>query len=203
MAFNFSIAQLQPNVRDEILAGKGFWYNTAVTGTNALAAAGTGSAPMLYNSKTSPVNVRIIAIKYGMISGTDIEAYIYYGIAVNPVVTLASTTYVQPVNCIGTGGNASQIQQGTDGGWAPITVAIATAPTMWALSGVSLPGATAAGGIIGPTIDILDGTIIVKPGVAFFPYLCNGAGALVASVSILAIEDPIPYGNITGIGQGG
>ena len=200
---DFSISQLQPSVRDEILAGKGFWYNTAVSGTNALAVTGTGSAPMLYNSKTSPVNVRIIQIKFGMISGTDIEAYIYYGIAVNPVVTIASTTYVQPVNCLGTGGMASQIQQGTDGGWAPITVAIGTAPTMWCLSGASLPGASAAGGIIGPYCDMVHGTIIVRPGVAFFPYLGNAAGALVASISILAIEDPIPVGNITGIGQGG
>jgi len=190
---DFSLSQLQPNVRDEILAGKGFWYNTAAAGTNALAVAGTGSAPMLYNSKTSPVNVRIILIKFGMISGTDIESYIYYGIAVNPVVTIASTTFVQPVNCLGVGGRVSQIQQGLDGGWAPITVAIGAAPTKWCDSGISLPGASAAGGII-TARDHVEGTIIVKPGVAFFPYLSNAAGALVASISILGIEDPIPAG---------
>ena len=191
---DFTVGNLLPTQRDQILAGKAFFYSTAASGTNALAVAGTGSAPMLYNSKTSGVNVRILKIYFGMISGTDIEAYIYYGLALNPVVTLASTTYVAPVNALGSGaGNSSAIAQGTDGGWAPITVAIGAAPTMWRVSGMSLPGASAANGIM-QACDNVDGSIIIRPGMAFFPYLSNAAGALVSAISILAVEDPIIVG---------
>jgi hypothetical protein len=53
-----------------------------------------------------------------------------------------------------------------------------------------------------PARDDVDGSIIIRPGMAFFPYLSNAAGALVAAISILAVEDPIIVGQYQA-GMGG
>jgi hypothetical protein len=177
------------SVRDAITAGLGFVYSTAATGI-AGAAAGVNSAPMLWNPSDSGVRLRILEVKYGGVSGTVIAAHIAYGVLLKagaqvatagPVVSL---TEVPAVNLLPGAGMASRIR------FAPATVTLIAAPTYWMPAGFSSGGAQAAGPLYS-LIDKVDGKIVIPPGVAFFPYISNGAIALVASVAVLAIEEPL------------
>lgn len=176
------------SLKDAITEGMGFVYSTAASGV-AAAAASTSSAPMLWNPSDSGVNLRILEIKIGAVSGTVIEAHIAYGVLLDagsqigtgaPVV---SYTAAAPVNLLPGAGKASRIN------FAPATVTMAVGPAYW------MPAGFSSGGTIGnnlwiEAIDKVCGKIVIPPGVAFFPFISNDALALTAAVAVLGIEEP-------------
>ncbi len=179
------------NVEDAIAEGYGFVYSTAAAGVLA-AAAGVNSAPMLWNPSDSEVQLRVLEVKVGAVGkgAGVILSHLAYGVllkaggqvgAAAPVVSL---TEVPAVNLLPGAGRASRIR------FAPATVTLAAAPAYWMPAGFSAGGDLAAGPLF-PLIDKVDGKIVIPPGVAFFPYISNGAMALTAAVAVLGIEEPL------------
>ncbi len=165
------------SVKDAITEGMGFVYSTAAAGVTG-AAAGANSAPMLWNPSDSGVNLRILEIKFGAVSGTVILAHIAYGVLLNAgaqkgtAAPVVSATEVPGVNLLPGAGRASRIR------FAPATVTMAVGPTYWMPAGFS-SGGDLADGPLYQVIDKVDGKIVIPPGVAFFPYISNGATAKV------------------------
>jgi len=186
---DFTLATLPPGIRDLVDMGYGFYYNTAAAGVTG-AVAGTASAPMLWNPSDSDVRLRIIKVRWGGISGTVIAAHIAYGwlaaagAQIGTAQPIVSYTKVAPVNAVLGAGRASKIN------FAPATLLLTAAPAYLMPVGISSPGAYAAGPLF-TMVDNVDGCIVVNPGNAFFPYIANAAIALVASVSVFALEIPI------------
>jgi hypothetical protein len=184
-----SLSTLPPGVVDLIDRGYGFYYNTALGGV-AAAAVGINSAPMLWNPGDSDVHLKIIKIRFGVVSGTVILAHIAYGIFANcgsqigagqPIVshTLAAAT-----NAKYGAGRVSKIR------FAPATVTMTGGPAYWMPSGLNAGGAFAAGPLFS-LVDPVNGEIVIPPGNAFFPFISNGALALTAAISVLALELPV------------
>jgi len=184
-----TLTTLPPGIRDLVEMGYGFYYNTAAAGV-AAAAAGTASAPMLWNPSDSDVRLKIIKIRYGSVSGTVIVGHVAYGILLaagaqigtaQPIVSYTAGT---AVNAVPGAGRVSKIK------FAPLTLLLTAAPTYLMPNGLSSGGALAAGPLY-KLEDYLDGGLIINPGVAFFPYISNAALALTAAVSVFALEIPI------------
>lgn len=183
---------IQNNETDAILSGRTFIYSSAAAGVLAKAA-DTTPVMMLWNPLGSGVNLRIQEVRIGVVSGTVIAAHLAYGYLLNagssigtanPVV---SHTLVPAQNALIGGGRASQIR------FAPATATLIAAPQYGWTNGLSSGGALAAGPLF-PLVDKVDGKIVVPPGVAFFPFLSNGAMALTASVVVIATEEPVQIG---------
>ena len=182
-------AGLPPNVTDAINAGQCFWYNTPAAGVTG-AAVTTTNKPVIWNPSDSNRMLHIIQINYGVVSGTVIAAHIAYGYLLaagaqygtgQPIVTFAGVT---PVNAVAGAGVASRMN------FAHTTLTMTVGPAYMAPNGYSSGGAL-AGGMLYEIQDLVYGKIVVPPGVAFFPYVANGAIALVASVSTFGWEQPI------------
>jgi hypothetical protein len=186
---DYTLATLPPGIRDLIDMGYGFYFNTAAAGVTG-AVAGTASAPMLWNPSDSDVRLKIIKVRWGGISGTVIAAHVAYGwlasagAQIGTAQPVVSYTKVSPVNAVLGAGRASKIN------FAPATVTMTVGPAYLMPAGLNSPGAYAAGGLF-TMVDNVDGGIIVNPGNAFFPYISNAAIALVAAVSVFALEIPI------------
>lgn len=180
---------IQNNEQDAVLSGRTFIYSSAAAGVVA-EAADTSPVMMLWNPAGSSVNLRILEVRIGVVSGTVIAAHLAYGILLAagsqtgtgaPVVSYTPAT---PINALISGGLPSQIR------FAPATVSLTAAPTYLMTSGFSSGGALAAGPLFS-LVDKVDGKIVIPPGVAFFAFLSNGAMALTAAVTVIAIEEPI------------
>jgi len=182
---------LQNNETDLTLSGRGFIYSSAAAGVVA-AAASTSSPMMLWNPSDSGVNLRILEVRIGAVSGTVITSHLGYGFLtgagaqVGTAQPIVSATFANPVNLLISGGKASRVK------FAPATVSLTAAPTYLMTSGMSAGGALAAG----PVFELVDffqnGKIIVPPGVAFFAFVSNAAMALTASIAVIGVEEPIP-----------
>ena len=180
---------LPAGVTDALTAGQCFWYNTLLGGVTG-AAATTNNLPCIWNPSDSNRMLHIIHINYGVVSGTVIAAHIAYGYVPNagaqkgtgqPILTYAN---VVPVNAMHGAGVASRMN------FSNATLTMTPNVTYLAPNGISSGGALGAGAMF-PLVDEVWGKILVPPGVAFFPYISNGAIALVASVSTFGWEQVI------------
>jgi hypothetical protein len=183
-----TLSTLPQGIVDLIDRGYGFYYNTGAAGVVA-AAVGTASAPMLWNPSDSDVNLKIVKIKFGVVSGTVILSHLAYGIfkagaQIGTAQPVVSYTAGAPTNAKYGAGRVSRIN------FAPLTVSMTGGPSYWMPSGLNAGGAFAAGTMF-PLIDPVDGCIVIPPGIAFFPYVSNAAMALTAAVSVLGLELPV------------
>jgi hypothetical protein len=179
--------------RDAVLSGQLFSYSSATTGVLAKAA-DTSPVMMLWNPSGSGVNLRIQSVAIGAVSGTVILSSLGWGVILNAgsqfgtAAPIVSYTAVAAVNrLVGANGKASQIN------FAPATVSVTNAPTFKESWGLSAGGAFAAGPLFSFTVPV-NGSIVIAPGVAFFPFLSNGAMALTAIVTVVATEEPVLAG---------
>jgi hypothetical protein len=182
-------AGLPAGVTDALTAGQCFWYNTLLGGVTG-AAVTTNNLPCIWNPSDSNRMLHILQINYGVVSGTVIAAHIAYGYLLGagaqkgtaqPIITYAN---VVPVNAMPGAGVQSRIN------FSNATLTMTTGPAYLAPNGFSSGGALAAGALFS-LVDEVWGKILVPPGVAFFPYVSNGAIALVASVSTFGWEQVI------------
>jgi hypothetical protein len=157
------------------------YTTTAVAG----AIAGTSSVPLLYNPPGSGVVLRIMAVRFGAVAGTVIAACITYGVQSSPVLTVL-TAGPTPINCfIGRGATFA-------GNWYT-TATIGAAPTILFPNGISAGGAYAAGPLF-TMMDPVNGSIVIPPACAFWPYLSNAALAMTALITVDVLQTPFLAG---------
>ncbi|HJX81457.1 MAG TPA: hypothetical protein VJ248_05460 [Candidatus Udaeobacter sp.] len=147
------------------------------------AAIGTTSAPALYNPAGSGKVCKITSIRFGDVSGTIIRANIRYYWAINQVPT---------------GVTLGTIRSHSKG--VPSVAQFLTALTVGTAASVFLASGLGSGGAVAAQfyslIDRVEGDLTVLPGEIFYPYVSNGALAMVADVSMTWIEYAPPTGNI-------
>jgi len=155
---------------------------TGVTG----AVLGTGSLPILHNPAGNNKLFRIISVRYGDVSGTIIRANIRY--AFLDLVATAATISAQTAGAI-----RSMTRNVASTGF------FYTAATLSAITGaVQMATGLGSGGAIAAQFYNLrsdeEGIVTVKPGELFYPYISNAAIAMVADVTVIWAETPIPTG---------
>lgn len=179
--------------RDAVLSGQCFSYSSAATGVLAKAS-DTSPVMMLWNPAGSGVNLRIQSVSIGAVSGTVILSSLGWGVIPNagsqfgtaaPIVSFTAAAATNRL--VGANGKASQIN------FAPATCSVTNAPTFKESWGLSAGGAFAAGPLFSLSVPV-NGSIIIAPGTAFFPFLSNGAMALTAIVTVVATEEPVLSG---------
>jgi hypothetical protein len=186
-----AMMQLGGKYQEHLLRGEAFIYSTAATGVTG-AVAGTASAPMIWNPSDSGKILIPLLITYGAISGTVIAAHVGFayklncGASIGTGAPVVSYTGVAPLNALVGHGQASKMN------FAPATCSLTGAPVYGGNLGLSAGGALAAGPLFQMIADLTDGLLAFKPGTAFFPYVSNAAIALVASVTVIGIEIPVP-----------
>jgi hypothetical protein len=155
---------------------------TSVTG----AAIGATSAPALYNPPGNNKLFRIMRVLYGDVSGTIARFNMRYYWQANPVLSGL------------TEGSGAQAIQSRSRGVAP-TAKFYTALTVGAAATQFMPVGFGSGGAIAAQFywlqDQPEGITTVLPGEIWWPYVSNGALAMVADVGLIWIETPIPTGN--------
>ena len=178
---------------EQTMRGNGYVYSTAVAG-QALVAATTGNAPAIWNPPSSGRLCVIQKITYCRVAvGTPVEGGIVYLIRKNTnsgpgtATDIVSATFVAGENLRPDLGDNSKFR------YAPATIAVTTAPTVLAYSGISNIASTGTTTGVGSfaTIDYIDGGIIVPPGNLFM----LGATAAIATtyaISIYAFSLPTP-----------
>ncbi len=175
---------------EHTLRGNAFVYSTPAVGA-ALIAPTTTNAPMIWNPAGSGKNLVLHKIVYGYTGTTWAVGHIEYGVVTNagsqigtgaPIVSL---TQVSGVNLLLGSGNTSVMR------FAPTTLVVVAAPTFLCTAGISSFAATATTALANIKMeDMIDGQIIVPPGVAFF-VMANAAIAGVVCTSIYGVEVPI------------
>jgi len=172
---------------EHVLRGNAFVYSTPAAGA-ALVAPTTTNAPMIWNPAGSGKNLVLHKIVYGYVGTTWAAGHIEYGVVTSagsqigtgaPIVSL---TQVSGVNLLVGAGNASVMR------FAPTTLVVVAAPTFLCTAGISANAGTAAA-VVPPfkMEDMIEGHIIIPPGVAFF-VMSNAAIAGVVCVSIYGLE---------------
>jgi hypothetical protein len=180
--------------RDAVLSGQLFTYSSASTGV-ALKAADTSPVMMIWNPLGSGVNLRIQSVSFGAVSKTTvIISNLGWGVILNagnqfgtaaPIVSYTAAAAANRL--VGANGKASQMYFG------PATVSVTNAPTWRESYAKSFGGDFAAGPGFDLTIPV-NGSIVIAPGVAFFPALSNAATTIIAAVTVLATEEPVLAG---------
>ena len=171
---------------DAIGAGKSYplgpigFFQVSAAGVTG-AAISTSSAPALYNPDGSGKLVRILRVAYGDESGTLIRAHIRRYWQQRPILSGLTEGAVQARN-----GIASVCKWYT-------ALTVAASASQW------MPVGLGSGGAIAAQFywlqDYTEGIETVNPGEIWWPYVSNGALAMVASIGVIWIETPIPTGN--------
>ncbi len=180
-------SRLNASFYEHVLRGNAFVYSTPAAGA-ALVAPTTTNAPMLWNPAGSGKNLVLHKIEFGYVGTTWSPGHIGYAVITNagsqigtgaPIVSL---TQVAGVNLLVGAGNASVMR------FAPTTLVVVAAPTFLCTSGISAQTGTAAA-VLPPykMEDVIDGHIIIPPGVAFF-VVANASIAGVVCTSIYGVE---------------
>ncbi len=157
---------------DQALRGNMFCYSTALAG-NALVAATTTNAPMIFNPSGSGKIGIIYKITYNRTAkGTPLEGGIVYlksatnlGASVGTGAPVVSGTHVAPQNALigSTRGSAFNFY--------PTTVVVTTALTYFANAGIAQTADNGATTVSGPraemAVDRILGAISILPGHAF------------------------------------
>jgi len=126
----FQFWGIQNNEKDLTDSGQGFIYSSAAAGVVG-AAPSTSSPMMLWNPSDSGVNLRILEIRFGAVSGTVIAGHISYGILfsagaqIGTAQPIVSATFVNPVNLFAGRGLPSKIR------FAPATVTFYRCPIIF------------------------------------------------------------------------
>jgi hypothetical protein len=179
--------RLNASFYEHVLRGNAFVYSTPAAGA-ALVAPTTTNAPMIWNPAGSGKNLVLHKIEYGYIGTTWAPGHIEYGVVtgagsqIGTGAPIVSLTQVAGVNLLVGAGNASVMR------FAPTTLVVIAAPTFLCTSGISAQTGTAAA-VLPPykMEDLIDGHIIIPPGVAFF-VMANAAIAGVVCTSIYGVE---------------
>jgi hypothetical protein len=185
------IGELNPKYYEQTMRGNAFVYSQAAAGV-ALAAPSVNSVPMIWNPSGSGKNLVLLKVAVGYVSTTWVAGMLEYcvltgaGSQIGTGAPVVSLTQVAGVNLLVGSGNASVMR------FAPATVTLIAAPTFLCTAGLSTVHGTATSDA-SPYLmqDLIDGAIIIPPGVAFF-VTANAAVAGVASVAIYGLEIPIP-----------
>jgi hypothetical protein len=180
-------SRLNASFYEHVLRGQAFVYSTPAVGA-ALVAPTTTNAPMLWNPSGSGKNLVLHKVEFGYTGTTWAAGHIEYGVItgagsqIGTGAPIVSLTQVAGVNCLLGAGNASVMR------FAPTTVVVVAAPTFLCTAGISSNAGTAAA-VVPPfkMEDVIDGHIVVPPGVAFF-VMANAAIAGVVCVSIYGVE---------------
>ena len=178
---------------EQTMRGNGYSFSTAVAG-NALVAATTGNAPAIWNPPQSGRNLVIQKVAYTRVAvGTPVEGGPVYLLRTNTIAgpataaDVVSLTAVAAVNLRADQGDNSGMR------FAPTTIAVTTAPTIWAYSGISQIAAT--GTTTGPgtfaTIDYINGLLVLPPG-NLFSIGATAAIATTYAISIFGFSLPVP-----------
>lgn len=162
-------------------AGATFHGSTAVAGVLVPVSTTTGPTFGLWNPAGSGKNAILIKYKAGWVSTTGAPGAICYNVVTNAGSAIATAapisafTAVAPVNGVIGGGLSSAMR------FAPATLTLTTAGTVYATSGISQLTITGASTAVPQwqIEDSFDGTTIVPPGVLWYT---TGTAALLSVV---------------------
>ncbi len=147
---------------------------------------------MIWNPSGSGKNLVLHKVTVGYTGTTWAVGHLEYGVLtgagsqIGTGAPIVSLTQVSGVNLLLGAGNVSAMR------FAPTTVSLVAAPTFLCTMGISSFAATATTALANMTmVDMINGMIIVPPGVAFF-VMAQAAVAGVTCVSIYGVELPVP-----------
>lgn len=151
---------------------------------SAIAAAepSTSSVPLLYNPPASGVVARIMQVKYGAVAGTVIAGCLRYGLQASPTLS-GLTAGPDAINGFFGRGNTTPLL------WYKVAT-IGAAPSLVFANGISSGGAYAAGPLF-TMVDNVNGSIVVPPGAAFWPFLAKNSVAMTALVTVFVVQTPM------------
>lgn len=152
-----AVAQSQGRYMDAVLRGRVFSGGTAATGVAPGTSIGTTAAFSLYNPNGSGVNLVVLKVSMGYVSGTLGAGLVHYLANTNVAAAATTGTAITAVNALLGGGLAAQGK--------PLTTAtLPVAPTI--LRPFCSLDATLATSVVGPwrIEEDVDGEFIVAPG---------------------------------------
>jgi hypothetical protein len=185
-------SSLPNSITDLVASGQCFWYKTALGGV-AAAAVGVNSAPFIWNPAGSGVRLRILKVKFGIVSGAGALQHLAYGLL---SVAGAQIETAQPIVSYTPGAAVNaNINKGLPSvmNFCPLTTTMIAGPAYLMPNGLSTIGALAAGVPV-KLVDEVNGEIIINPGDAFFPLIAGGTITLTLAVAVLGWEEVIPSG---------
>lgn len=172
--------------------GQLFIGSTPIAGVAIPISSTTAPTPCLWNPLGSGVNAVLVAYYVGYTGGTGVVGGLGYYVLTGagsvigtgaPFTAFAATT---PSNALVGFGNSSKVKWSSTG-----TCTLTTAGTLLRGFGVGQSAPVAAGtSIWGLYVDTFDGTIIIPPGVAFYPAATAASGDTFVQ-SLIWYEAPI------------
>lgn len=181
-------AHLNPKYYEQTMRGNAFVYATSTA--VSVVAPGAAGAPNIWNPAGSGKNLVITKIVFGAAAiGTPVVSAFQYAVLANagnqvgtaaPVVSL---TEVLGVNLLFGSGLKSVMR------FAPATISLTAAPTVFAPAGFATGSAAAPVGY--SFVDDVDGRIIIPPG-NLFQIGASTATSTTFFIAIYGLELPIP-----------
>lgn len=169
---NRSIAMVQGQGRyqDAVLRGRCFVGGTAATGVAPGTAIGTTAAFSLFNPAGSGVNLVLLKVSMGYVSGTLGAGLVHFLANTNVAAAAVTGTAITAVNCLLGSGYAS--------GGKPLTTATLPATPTVMRPFCSLD-ASLASSVVGPwkMEEDVDGEIVIMPGCCLSLHATAAGGA--------------------------
>lgn len=148
-------------------ASRGNMYvaSSLTAGAAIVVSAAGGNVPTLWNPLGSGVNLEIVRLELGWVSGATAPTALMWcltnpaGATVATAAPIQTATFVVAANCLLGSGKVSQAK------WAPIAITFTAAPVWYASTGIGL--GTGAPTVVPSLITKdFDGQIVIAPGTA-------------------------------------
>lgn len=173
------VTELHGKYYEQASRGRGFFGSSASGGIALIVPATGGGHPTLWNPLGSGVNVSILRLELGYVSGNNAPTCLEWavtrstGSTVATGAPIATATLVNPEPCLIGAGAVAQAK------WSPTTNTFTAAPVFLRSAGLSLfTGVAATATIPFPLVANYDGDFTLAPGSAIS--LCSQASTTTA-----------------------